>query len=40
VLCPLGVAVVWRRPVDQGVLHLRGYDHGADMEAREEELLS
>ena len=35
VLCPEVVAEAWREPLVHGLLHLLGYDHGADMEARE-----
>jgi probable rRNA maturation factor len=38
VLCPHVVGREWRRPLVHGLLHLLGYDHGAEMEAREEEL--
>ncbi len=37
VLCPQVVGDEWRRPLVHGVLHLLGYDHGDEMEAREEE---
>ena len=36
VLCPQVVGELWRRPLVHGLLHLLGYDHGAEMEAREE----
>jgi probable rRNA maturation factor len=36
VLCPQVVGDAWRAPLVHAVLHLVGYDHGADMEAREE----
>jgi probable rRNA maturation factor len=36
VLCPQVVGESWRRPLVHGVLHLLGYDHGAEMERREE----
>ncbi len=36
VLCPAVVGAEWRRPLAHGVLHLLGYEHGAEMEAREE----
>ena len=36
VLCPQVVGELWRRPLVHGQLHLLGYDHGAEMEAREE----
>ena len=35
VLCPQVVGDAWRAPLVHAVLHLVGYDHGADMEARE-----
>jgi probable rRNA maturation factor len=35
VLCPQVVGERWRGPLVHGLLHLLGYDHGADMEARE-----
>jgi probable rRNA maturation factor len=35
VLCPEVVGAAWRAPLVHAVLHLVGYDHGADMEARE-----
>jgi probable rRNA maturation factor len=38
VLCPQVVGDLWRRPLVHGLLHLLGYDHGAEMEAREEQL--
>jgi probable rRNA maturation factor len=36
VLCPQVVGAGWRRPLVHGLLHLLGYEHGAEMEAREE----
>jgi probable rRNA maturation factor len=39
VLCPQVVGEEWRWPLVHGLLHLLGYDHGAEMEAREQELL-
>ncbi len=39
VLCPQVVGEEWRRPLVHGLLHLLGYDHGDEMEAREAELL-
>ena len=36
VLCPQAVGDDWRAPLVHGVLHLLGYDHGPEMEAREE----
>ena len=35
VLCPQVVGDAWRAPLVHGVLHLLGYEHGAEMEARE-----
>jgi probable rRNA maturation factor len=35
VLCPHVVGEHWRQPLVHGLLHLLGYDHGAEMEARE-----
>jgi probable rRNA maturation factor len=35
VLCPQVVGEEWRRPLVHGLLHLLGYEHGAEMEARE-----
>ena len=35
VLCPDVVGDAWRAPLVHGLLHLLGYDHGAEMEARE-----
>jgi probable rRNA maturation factor len=36
VLCPEVVGDAWRAPLVHAVLHLLGYDHGAEMEAREQ----
>jgi probable rRNA maturation factor len=36
VLCPQVVADGWRGPLVHGLLHLLGYDHGAEMDMREE----
>ncbi len=36
VLCPDVVGEDWRAPLVHGLLHLLGYDHGAEMRAREE----
>jgi probable rRNA maturation factor len=35
VLCPQVVGDAWRAPLVHAVLHLVGYDHGAEMESRE-----
>jgi probable rRNA maturation factor len=39
VLCPQVVGEEWRAPLVHGLLHLLGYDHGAEMERREAELV-
>jgi probable rRNA maturation factor len=39
-LCPQVVGEAWRAPLVHGLLHLLGYDHGAEMEAREAALLA
>jgi probable rRNA maturation factor len=36
VLCPQVVGEAWRAPLIHGLLHLLGYDHGSEMEAREQ----
>jgi probable rRNA maturation factor len=36
VLCPQVVCEAWRGPLVHGLLHLLGYEHGAEMEASEE----
>jgi probable rRNA maturation factor len=40
VICPAVVGDEWRWPLTHGLLHLLGWDHGAEMEAREQELLA
>jgi probable rRNA maturation factor len=35
VVCPQIVGDAWRAPLVHAVLHLVGYDHGAEMDARE-----
>ena len=37
VLCPAVVGDAWRAPLVHGLLHLLGYDHGDEMQAREQE---
>jgi len=39
VICPDVVGDAWRSPLVHGLLHLLGYEHGAQMERREEELV-
>jgi probable rRNA maturation factor len=39
VLCPEVVGDDWQWPLTHGLLHLLGYDHGDEMDAREEALL-
>ena len=39
VLCPDVVGEEWRWPLVHGLLHLLGYDHGAEMTRREQELV-
>jgi probable rRNA maturation factor len=36
VVCPQVVGDAWRAPLVHGLLHLLGYDHGAEMEEREQ----
>jgi probable rRNA maturation factor len=35
VLCPQVVGEAWRPPLVHGLLHLLGYEHGAEMQQRE-----
>jgi probable rRNA maturation factor len=35
VLCPQVVGTAWRKPLVHGLLHLLGYEHGPEMEAKE-----
>ena len=39
VLCPQVVGDGWRWALAHGLLHLLGYEHGAEMEAREREVV-
>jgi len=39
VICPQVVGNAWREPLVHGLLHLLGYEHGEEMEEREEALL-
>ena len=38
VICPQVVGKAWRRPLVHGLLHLLGYEHGDEMDTREQEL--
>jgi probable rRNA maturation factor len=40
ILCPQVVGEGWRQPLVHGLLHLLGYVHGPEMEAREAALLT
>src|SRR5829696_5061509 len=40
ILCPQVVGEAWRPPLVHGLLHLLGYEHGTEMEAREAALLA
>jgi probable rRNA maturation factor len=40
VLCPQVVGSEWRWPLAHGLLHLLGYEHGDEMEAREAAMLT
>jgi probable rRNA maturation factor len=36
VLCPQVVGEAWQQPLVHGLLHLLGYEHGPEMEAKEQ----
>jgi probable rRNA maturation factor len=36
VICPQVTGAAWQEPLVHGLLHLLGYDHGPEMEGREE----
>jgi probable rRNA maturation factor len=36
VLCPQVVGDAWKQPLVHGILHLLGYEHGPEMEAKEQ----
>jgi probable rRNA maturation factor len=36
IICPQVVGEAWREPLAHGLLHLLGYEHGAEMEAKEQ----
>jgi len=36
VICPEVVGAEWRKPLVHGLLHLLGYEHGSEMEERED----
>jgi probable rRNA maturation factor len=36
VLCPQVAGEAWRQPLVHGLLHLLGYEHGAEMDSKEE----
>ena len=40
IVCPQVVGEAWRSPLVHGLLHLLGYEHGAEMDAREAALLA
>jgi probable rRNA maturation factor len=40
VLCPQVVGDDWHWPLTHGLLHVLGYEHGEEMEAREQTLLT
>ena len=39
VICPQVVGDAWQQPLVHGLLHLLGYEHGEEMEEREQALL-